>query len=120
MHKKKPLTRKSPPDAWAADFEELVVETLAAGAKDGGNAKRLAEGVAELRGIAIDPETVQTNIVIFDVAATGKTTAQISQGLREHGVLANGINAREMRMVTHYDVNRDGIEATIDGLRALL
>jgi len=87
---------------------------------DHANAKRLAEGVAELRGIRIDLETVQTNIVIFDVAATGKTTAQISNGLKEHGVLANGISAREMRMVTHYDVDRDGIEKTLEALRKLL
>ena len=83
---------------------------------DHANAKRLAEGVAELRGISIDPETVQTNIVIFDVAATGKTTAQISLGLKAHGVLANGINSREMRMVTHYDVARADIEQTLQVL----
>jgi threonine aldolase len=88
--------------------------------EDHANAKRLAEGVAELRGISIDPETVQTNIVIFDVADTGKTTAQISQSLREHGILANGINPREMRMVTHYDVDRDKIEKTLIALRNLL
>ncbi|MBL8207109.1 MAG: low-specificity L-threonine aldolase [Blastocatellia bacterium] len=87
---------------------------------DHANAKRLAEGVAELRGIRIDLETVQTNIVIFDVAETGKTTAQISTGLKEHGVLANGISAHEMRMVTHYDVNRDGIEKTLKVMRTLL
>ncbi len=87
---------------------------------DHANAKRLAEGVAELRGIAIDPETVQTNIVIFDVAGTGKTTAEISQGLKEHDVLANGINLREMRMVTHSDVSRSAIEKTLEVMRTLL
>lgn len=87
---------------------------------DHANAKRLAAGVAELRGIRIDLETVQTNIVIFDVAETGKTTAQISNGLKEHGVLANGISAREMRMVTHYDVDRDGIDKTLEVLQTLL
>ena len=85
--------------------------------EDHANAKRLAEGVAELRGIRIDPETVQTNIVIFDVTDTGKTTAQISQGLREHGVLANGINPREMRMVTHYDVSCADIEQTLQTMK---
>ncbi|MBS1812281.1 MAG: aminotransferase class I/II-fold pyridoxal phosphate-dependent enzyme [Acidobacteria bacterium] len=88
--------------------------------EDHANAKRLAEGVAELRGIRIDPETVQTNIVIFDVAETGKTTAQISQGLLAEGVLANGISPREMRMVTHYDVNRAAIDQTLDILRTVI
>ena len=88
--------------------------------EDHANAKRLAEGVAELRGIAINPETVQTNIVIFDVADTGKTTSQISQGLKEQGVLANGINVREMRMVTHYDVSRAEIEKALEAIRQVI
>lgn len=83
------------------------------------NAKRLAEAVAEIPGIQIDLETVQTNIVIFDVAGTGKTTSQISQALQSNGILANGISPREMRMVTHYDVNRMQIEQTIDSLQTL-
>ncbi len=88
--------------------------------EDHANAKRLAEGVAELRGIRIDPETIQTNIVIFDVADTGKTTAQIAQGLKAHGVLANGINAREMRMVTHFDVNREDIESALSTIKTVI
>ncbi|HMV84784.1 MAG TPA: GntG family PLP-dependent aldolase [Blastocatellia bacterium] len=81
--------------------------------EDHANAKRLAEGVAELRGVQIDPERVQTNIVIFDISASGLTTAQFSAELKARGVLANGINPREMRMVTHYDVSRDDIEQTL-------
>jgi threonine aldolase len=77
------------------------------------NAQRVATGLAELRGVMIDPERVQTNIVIFDIAATGLTTAQFTVELKARGVLANGINAREMRMVTHYDVNRADIEQTL-------
>jgi threonine aldolase len=81
--------------------------------QDHANAKRLAEGLAEIRGVKIDPERVQTNIVIFDISATGWTTAHFSSELRVRGVLANGINAREMRMVTHYDVTSAEIERTI-------
>lgn len=82
-------------------------------AEDHANAKRLAEGLAELRGVKIDPERVQTNIAIFDIAATGMTTAQMAAELKARGVLANGINPREMRMVTHYDVSRDDIDQTL-------
>lgn len=87
---------------------------------DHANAKHLAAGVAELRGVAIDPAAVQTNVVIFDVAGTGKTTAEISQALREHGVLANGINPREMRMLTHYDVSRADIEETLQAMKQVI
>lgn len=82
-------------------------------AEDHANAKRLAEGLAEIGGVSIDPERVQTNIVIFDISATGLTTAQFSSELKSAGVLANGINPREMRMVTHYDVNSEGIDKTL-------
>ncbi len=88
--------------------------------EDHANAKRLAEGLAELRGVEVDPERVQTNIVIFDIADTGLTTAQLSAELKSRGVLANGVNAREMRMVTHYDVNREQIERTIQIVREIL
>lgn len=88
--------------------------------EDHANARRLAEGLAELRGVNIDPERVQTNIAIFDIAATGMTTAQMSAELKARGVLANGISAREMRMVTHYDVSRDDIEQTVKITKEIL
>ena len=88
--------------------------------EDHANAKLLAEGVAELRGVRIDPERVQTNIVIFDISASGLTTVQFSAELKARGVLANGINPREMRMVTHYDVNQDAIEQTLQTAKEIL
>src|SRR5262245_50055942 len=69
--------------------------------EDHANAKWLAEAMAAMPGVRIDPERVQTNIVIFDISATGIPTAQFSAELKSRGVLANGINLREMRMVTH-------------------
>lgn len=89
-------------------------------AEDHANAKRLAEGVAELPGVKIDPERVQTNIVIFDISATGLTTAQFSAELKSRGVLANGISPREMRMVTHYDVDYEDIERTLQTVKDIL
>jgi threonine aldolase len=88
--------------------------------QDHANARRLAEGLAELRGVRIDPEKVPTNIVIFDIAETGLTTAEFAAALKARGVLASGINAREMRMVTHYDVNRQGIERALNAAREIL
>lgn len=89
-------------------------------AEDHANAKRLAEGLAELPGIKIDPERVQTNIAIFDIAATGITTAQMAAELKARGVLANGINTREMRMVTHYDVSRVDVEQALQTVKEIL
>jgi threonine aldolase len=76
-------------------------------AADHANAKFLAEGLARIPGIQIDPQEVATNIAVFDIAGTGKTPAAISLLLKREAVLINGINDRQMRAVTHYDVTRE-------------
>ncbi len=89
-------------------------------ASDHANARRLAEGVAELPGVLIDPERVQTNIVIFDVSGTGLAADHVCERLRrEHNVLASGFGP-SIRMVTHYDVSRDGIERALDALKQVI
>ena len=87
--------------------------------EDHANAKRLAEGVAELVGVKIDPEKVVTNIVIFDVAETGQTADAICAQLREHDILASGFGS-SIRMVTHCDVARADIETALSEMRAIL
>lgn len=88
-------------------------------AEDHANAKLLAEGLAELPGVKIDPERVVTNIVIFDLKDTGQSADSICAQLREHGVLASGFGS-SIRMVTHYDVSRAGIETALNALRSAL
>jgi threonine aldolase len=83
---------------------------------DHANAKFLAEGLARIRGIQVDPAKVATNIVVFNVSGTGLVSADISLRLKQLGVLINGINEREMRAVTHYDVDRAGCEKALEAL----
>ncbi len=73
---------------------------------DHANARHLAEGLARIPGIQIAPDAVATNIAVFDVSATGIAPAEISARLKRRGVLMNAINDRQMRAVTHYDVDR--------------
>jgi threonine aldolase len=87
--------------------------------EDHANARRLAEGVAELDGVRIDPESVVTNIVLFDITGTGKTSAEICARLRERNVLAIAFGP-EVRMVTHYDVTRADIETTLKEVRTVV
>ena len=88
-------------------------------AEDHLNAKRLAEGLAGLPGIKIDPEKVVTNIVIFDVANSDLTADSICAQLREQGILASGFGS-SIRMVTHYDVSRSDIEKALAALNSIL
>ena len=84
--------------------------------RDHENAKFLAEGLAKIPGISIDPKKVVTNILIFDVRQTGKTGAQISAELKKRNILANATDNFLIRMVTHYDVDRAKIERAIAAL----
>lgn len=79
------------------------------------NAKRLADGVANIKGISIDAEKVQTNIILFDVTGTGKTSAEICGALKEENIFAIPFG-KDIRMVTHYDVSREDIETTLISL----
>ena len=74
---------------------------------DHSNARFLAEGLSRIPGIQIDPARVQTNIAVFDVTGTGVAPATVSARLKERGVLMNAINDRQVRAVTHYDVDRE-------------
>jgi len=85
-------------------------------ARDHANARFLAEALGKVPGIAIDARKVQTNILIFDVSGTGLSTAEFSARLKSRGVLINGINAREMRIVTHYDVDHVGCERALEAI----
>jgi threonine aldolase len=83
-------------------------------AEDHRNARLLAEGLAQIPGIRLDARAVQTNIVIFDVADSGLAPAEFSARLKARGLLINGINARQMRAVAHYDVDRTACQTALE------
>lgn len=83
------------------------------------NAERLAEGLASIRGISIDPASVRTNIVIFDVSGTGKTAGEICDGLLKEGILASPFGTA-IRMVTHFDVSAEDIEGTLKAMETVI
>ena len=86
---------------------------------DHSNARFLAEGLAQLKGIRLDAKKVQTNIVVFDISGTGLDSGEFSCKLAGHNVLANGIDPQTMRMVTHMDVDRAGCERALKAIRAI-
>jgi threonine aldolase len=88
-------------------------------AEDHANARRLAEGLAELPGIALDPAHVETNIVIFDVAGTGLNTHGFLTSLEAHGVRMSAMGPTLVRAVTHLDVDRAGIDTALRAARAV-
>ena len=77
------------------------------------NAQLLAQGLANIPRIRIQPEKVQTNIVLFDVSETGLTSTEFLKRLSERKVLGGPVDARRIRMVTHLDVDRNDIEQAL-------
>ncbi|MGO9641919.1 MAG: threonine aldolase family protein [Candidatus Acidiferrales bacterium] len=84
------------------------------------NARHLAEKLNELPGVRVDMKKVQTNINIFDVHDTGKTAAEICGALGQQKVLCLPTGPYEIRMVTHCDVDRAGIDRALEVFRSLL
>jgi threonine aldolase len=77
------------------------------------NAQLLAQGLARIPGIQIDPAKVQTNIVIFGVVRSGLSAAQLVDKLNQRQVLTGAVDATRIRVVTHRDVNRDDCEQAV-------
>lgn len=81
--------------------------------EDHRNARRLADGLARLEGLRIDPQTVETNLVFFELAPEFGTAVQLAAALREEGILAGPMGGQRLRMVTHLDVTAEDVEAAI-------
>lgn len=86
--------------------------------EDHANARLLAEGLSEISGISIDAGKVVTNIVIFDVSGTGKSSADIVSALEASGIRAIGFGSF-IRMVTHLDVHENDIADTVRSVRTI-
>jgi threonine aldolase len=88
--------------------------------EDHANARRLAEGIAQIPCLKIDPASVRTNIVIFDCTASGINAVELCDALHEKGIWAQDTAPYSVRMVTHWNVNRDGIERALAELQSLV
>jgi threonine aldolase len=98
----------------------IALEKMPARLKeDHENAQVLAKGLAQIPGIKIDAKKVVTNILVFNIGGTGINTAEFSRRLAERNVLAAGIDAENMRFVTHLDVSREDCETALKEIRAI-
>ena len=79
-------------------------------AEDHANARILAQAVRGTVGLKLDPEVVDTNIVIFDIDPELGTAAAFCARLRDESVWMNAIGPQRIRAVTHLDVSREQVE----------
>jgi len=88
--------------------------------EDHSNAKLLGDGLATLPGVSIDPAKVKTNIVIFDIAASGIAPEEFVAAAKVRGVLLFAVGGTRIRLVTHLDVSRRDCEQALEALASIL
>jgi len=79
-------------------------------AEDHANARRFARRIAQVDGVDVDADAVETNMVFFDVSRTGLGAPEVAARLLAQGVRIGAVSDRRMRAVTHLDVDAAGVE----------
>ena len=83
-------------------------------AEDHENAKLLAQRLSYLPKIKVNPEKVQTNMVMVDVSGLGISAEEFAQRARGRGVKVSCYGPTTVRLVTHKDVTRDQVLKAAD------
>jgi threonine aldolase len=88
---------------------------------DHATARQLAEGLAAVPGIELDPANVHINLVFFRLAEDAKLSAfEVDARLREYGIWTGARDERRFRLVTHYWITPQHIERVVDAFREVL
>jgi len=82
-------------------------------ADDHANARRLAQGLANIDGLTVDPDSIHTNIVIFEVDPSLGPAAKLIAALGAEDVKVSSPSPTAIRMVTHRHISGDGVEETL-------
>ena len=90
---------------------EEMVDRLA---NDHANARKLAEGLARMPGLDVDPARIKTNIVYFGVSRDDMTAEQLVARLDEQGARMLPVGVGRIRAVTHYHITEEDIEYTLE------
>ncbi len=78
--------------------------------EDHDNAKSFALQLQQIPTVYVDPDRVETNIVLFEVVRNDRSTQELVQAFKEGGVLLNAIGAHLFRAVTHLNVSNTDVE----------
>jgi threonine aldolase len=90
--------------------------------EDHRNARRFADGLAQIAGVRIDPAKVVTNIVSFEIDPAAMEAGAFQKACAEKGLRISRYlgNSPRLRAVTHVDLSRDDIDAALEIARAVL
>jgi len=93
---------------------EEMVERLS---EDHMYARRLAEGIAQIPGLSIDLDQVKTNIIFFDLRSDRLAADDLITRLSKKGIKVSRTGPSRFRMVTHYGIEPQDIDAVLVALR---
>lgn len=96
---------------------EEMVDRLA---EDHANARRLAEGIAVITGLATEPDRVRTNILYIDLVDRHFSDEEFMARLKKKGVLLSHPGPARFRMLTHYGIGEAEIEAALNALNEVM
>ncbi len=88
--------------------------------EDHANARRLAEGIAEIPGLSLEPENVKTNIIYFNLKGKGISAGILVTRLSDQGIKILQLGPAQLRAVTHYGISSEDIETTLTVLRRIM
>jgi len=89
-------------------------------AEDHANARKLADGLAEMPGLSIDPSLIKTDIVYFEVKRDDMTVEELVNKLEERGVRMLPVGPGRIRAVTHYHITSDDIDYALGAFSKVL
>jgi threonine aldolase len=89
-------------------------------ADDHENAGKLAQGLANIAGLSVDPQMISTNIVYFDVIKENITACILAESLDRQGIRLLPTGAKRLRAVTNYHVTSADIDYAIDVFSRIL
>ena len=84
---------------------------------DHDNAKAFARAIAEIDGVRIDVDAVETNLVFFEIDSALGYASQLSAKLRSKGVLMGATGPYRLRACTHLDVTREQVLTAAAAIR---
>jgi len=86
--------------------------------EDHDNARHMAKGLAAMPGLNLDPEAIQSNIVIFEVA--DRSAPEFINALKEEGILISYTGGHRVRMVTHYGITEQDVDEALTVVEAVV
>jgi threonine aldolase len=98
---------------------EQMVDRLA---EDHMRARRLAEGLAKIPGLKLDPGTPHTNMVFLSLAdeSAPLSASEVAKRLAGRGIKVGVTGARQFRLVTHYWIDDEAVDLAVSAFASVL